>query len=613
MRVASAAACAVCLVLLLNSARAAAPEDGIDGVRRLLEAKPDEALLTEAITALREHLSATTRPAAATQPVRLDDPRFASLAPYTPAQIAAAAMVLRARDGGGEVRLPDRTSCRVAANGLYAGEQGIEVAYALTAAPSRSQTPDEQVWDLYHATRNWPLAAFNRALDLLDDSSRRAVPSDFAASHGDDAELAVFSGYWSDQIAGAAMAVASTLPEGGTVHLGEGPTHIRAGEYGNPPSADDVADAYWRARPDGRWPAVHDPSPALKDGGYYYVFATAEGMPLFRSRDRIHWRPIGQAFPRNQQPAWWQDWQPANAKKDKETGKLLSGEYNPNVFIWAPHLVRYNGRYHLYYAIPASFGLHRTAAIGHATKETLDPAVPWQDDGRPIITGDDSDPFNAIDPAFVIDRDGNPWMPFGSFAPGGIQLVPLDRETGALKAGAAKPWHQIAGDGMESPFVYFHRELDRYYLFASEGFGIGPPWDYKVRVWRTEPGAPITGPYVDHEGRRALDSVNQIGRGDRNDNCGLILLGARGNRVAPGGQALFVDDTDGQLYMIFHERDNSLWHHPPGMGPFPAFNLQIRQVTFDAAGWPVLGPPTLPTPDETTPTRPPVPPKADGA
>jgi len=54
--------------------------------------------------------------------------------------------------------------------------------------------------------------------------------------------------------------------------------------------------------------------------------------------------------------------------------------------------------------------------------------------------------------------------------------------------------------------------------------------------------------------------------------------------------------------MIFHERDNSVW--VGDREGFPLFNLQIREVTFDAAGWPVLGPPTLNTPDETATTRP---------
>jgi len=60
--------------------------------------------------------------------------------------------------------------------------------------------------------------------------------------------------------------------------------------------------------------------------------------------------------------------------------------------------------------------------------------------------------------------------------------------------------------------------------------------------------------------------------------------------------------------MIFHERDNSLWFHPKGKDPLPAFNLQIRELTFDSAGWPTLGPATLPTPDESAVVRPAVPP-----
>jgi arabinan endo-1,5-alpha-L-arabinosidase len=481
----------------------------------------------------------------------------------------------------------------------------LSVLVAASLATASDSEPLRYTWTIYEASRHLPLDEFNRALDLLDDSDRRAVPNDFATTHPDDLTLALFGRAWSDQIAAAAMLVASADPNGGVVHLGEGTVHIDHGQYGMDPTYDDMLDAYWRARPDGAWPAVHDPSPAIRDGDFWYVFATAEGIPTFRSRDRLAWRLVGPAFPKGEQPAWWQDWQPANAVKDPTTGRLISGDFNPNVFVWAPHVVKHNGLFHLYYSIPASWGLHRTAAIGHATKHTLDPSVPWIDDGFPVITCTDDDPFNAIDPAFIVDRAGEAWMVFGSFAPGGINLVPLDTETGRLRDGATKPWTQIAGDGMESPAIHFEPSTDRYYLFASEGFGIGPPWDYKVRVWRTERGAPISGPYVDRAGRDAMTSMNQIGRGEKNDNPGEILIGPEGDRIAPGGQAVYRDE-DGAVYVVFHERDNSLWHNPPGMKPFPAFNLQIRAIAFDAEGWPVVGPETLKTPDPTTQARPPV-------
>jgi hypothetical protein len=108
-----------------------------------------------------------------------------------------------------------------------------------------------------------------------------------------------------------------------------------------------------------------------------------------------------------------------------------------------------------------------------------------------------------------------------------------------------------------------------------------------------------------------LDSTNQIGRGKDNTNPGLILLDAEGDRIAPGGQAVYTDDRDGKLYLIFHERDNSRWVHPPNMDPLPLFNLQIREIRFNADGWPELGPPTLRTPDPTTPRRRAVPPWED--
>jgi len=485
---------------------------------------------------------------------------------------------------------------------LYA--HGIRAAETIVPA---STPGDQRVWELFQATRHSSLDQFNKALDLLDDSERQSVQCHFRQTELPGSPLLMFDGYWSDQIAAAAVLVASSRSEGGGVHLPEGPVTVHYGDFGRQPTTNDAFDAYTRTRPDENWPAVHDPSPALFENGYYYLFATAEGIPAFRSKDRIHWRMIGRAFPKGQQPAWWNRYQPANVVKDPRTGKLVSCDYNPDVFVWAPHLFHYRGNYHLFYAIPSPLGRWRNAAIGHATKSTLDPAVPWQDVGQ-ILTCDDRDPFNAIDPNFVIDRDGNPWLPFGSFSSGGIEIVPLDPETLTVKAGARKPWPRLTGDGMESPSVIYDRPSDRYYLFTSEGFGIGPPWDYKVRCYRTEPGTPITGPYFDQNGRRALDSTNQIGSGAKNKNPGYLVIGAKGNRVAPGGEAIYTDDVDSKRYMIFHERDNSRWVSPPSVGPLPVFNLQIRDLNFDAAGWPMLGPATLKTPDELAESRPAVPP-----
>ena len=215
-------------------------------------------------------------------------------------------------------------------------------------------------------------------------------------------------------------------------------------------------------------------------------------MPLFRSKDRVHWRHIGAAFPKDQQPKWWQDWQPANAKKTRKTGKLLSGEHNPNVFIWAPHLARHNGTYHLYYAIPASFGLHRAAASAMRRRPRSIRRC-RRGDGEPVITCDDNDPFNAIDPFFIVDQEGKAWMPFGSFAP------PFHS---TLRPAGSRPGRRSHGrrsqvTASSAPAMWFDRKSDRYYLFASEGFGIGQPWDYKVRVWRTKRGAdhrPVPGP-----------------------------------------------------------------------------------------------------------------------
>jgi arabinan endo-1,5-alpha-L-arabinosidase len=152
---------------------------------------------------------------------------------------------------------------------------------------------------------------------------------------------------------------------------------------------------------------VHDPCIA-KDNGTYYVYSTNRGIGIHQSTDMVTWRYVGRVF--DSLPDW--------AKREVPGARDF----------WAPDVSRFNGEFHLYYAV-STFG-SKHSVIGLATNKTLDPKSPdyhWKDCGKVIQTGDKED-FNAIDPSIFLDGD-IPWLCFGSYW-SGIKLVRIDAATG---------------------------------------------------------------------------------------------------------------------------------------------------------------------------------------
>ncbi len=322
-----------------------------------------------------------------------------------------------------------------------------------------------------------------------------------------------------------------------------------------------------------REPSSHDPV-IIKQGDYYYVFSTGGGggggrgrrgaiaatasattpaparagaIPMLRSKDLLNWESLGFALPAV--PAWIAD----------------SGITTRS--LWAPDISFHNGKYQLYYA-GSSFG-RNTSVIGLATNTTLDPSAPgykWVDQGLVVSTrqGDD---YNAIDPNFATDEEGKGWLVFGSFW-SGIKMVKLNEK--GLRDETDKTVYAVASRkepprAVEAPFII--REGKWYYLFVS--FDVcceGLRSTYRIMVGRAEK---ITGPYTDKDGKRMLDGG------------GTELLKGDGDRIIAPGHCGLIKDGD-KWIMVHHFLDG----HANG-----AQRLQVRPMTFDLAGWPVLGAP----------------------
>jgi arabinan endo-1,5-alpha-L-arabinosidase len=280
---------------------------------------------------------------------------------------------------------------------------------------------------------------------------------------------------------------------------------------------------------------IHDPS-MVKAGSTYYLFSTHSKLYAKMSSDRINFSDDGFAF--SSVPAW--------------TNIYTNGD------LWAPDTSIHNGRYWLYYAA-SGFGLNNSS-IGLAISPSGVPGT-YVDFGAPLITTTTSSSINAIDPASVVDADGNAWLAFGSWW-NGIQIVRVDNTTGLP---TSTNYTQLANHptntGIEGTYIY--QQGGYYYLFASiDNCCAGTSSTYRIIVGRS---TKVDGPYADRGGV----ALTQGG--------GTIILSTHGNIIGPGGQTV-LKDTDGDL-LVYHYYDGN-------SNGAPALGLNLLGWTSD--GWPFV-------------------------
>jgi xylan 1,4-beta-xylosidase len=218
-----------------------------------------------------------------------------------------------------------------------------------------------------------------------------------------------------------------------------------------------------------------DPSICRVGGDYYLVNSTFEyfpGLPIFHSRNLVHWRQIGHVLDRPSQ-------------LDLDEVRASAGLYAPTI--------RYsNGTFYVINTL-----VNGKTNSGNFIVTATAPAGPW------------SEPYwlesEGIDPSLFFDDDGRVWYT-GSRpkAPGEyyghteIFLQELD-----LSAMRLVGKEQVLWDGAlkgavwaEAPHIY--KVEGRYYLLIAEG---GTEHHHAVTVARSDS---ITGPYESNRGNPML-------------------------------------------------------------------------------------------------------------
>ncbi len=307
-----------------------------------------------------------------------------------------------------------------------------------------------------------------------------------------------------------------------------------------------------RFRIDSVNPSVHDPV-LIREGNTYHLFQTGNGIGHLTSTDLKVWRASKAVFARH--PEWINRYLP---------------EFRGHM--WAPDILFYQGRYHLFYSCSA-FGKN-TSLIGHTSTTTLDPDKPdfgWTDHGMILQSVPYRDMWNAIDPNIIVDENGTPWMSFGSFWDG-IKLVRLTEDL----SGLAKPeeWHSLCrrprshklddanpGDGaVEAPFIF--KRGDYYYLFVSYDYCCkGLNSNYNIVVGRSKK---VSGPYLDrNEVSLATGGGTTVMKSDEDfagvGHCGVYHMGETDYLVAHG----YSKKANGDSKLI------------------------LRELEWDSQGWPL--------------------------
>ncbi len=204
-------------------------------------------------------------------------------------------------------------------------------------------------------------------------------------------------------------------------------------------------------------PGFHpDPSVCRVGEDYFLVTSSFEyfpGIPLFHSKDLIHWEQIGHCLTRNSQIT-------------------LAKAFPNSMGIFAPTIRFHQGRF---YVITTNVSTQAERG-GNFVIWTDDPYGEWSD---PIWID-----LPGIDPSLFFDDDGRVYY---TGTNRNIFLCEIDIDTGKLLSERKDIWEGTGGADPEGPHVY---KIDEYYyLFISEG---GTAQGHMLTVARSKN---IEGPY----------------------------------------------------------------------------------------------------------------------
>ncbi|MGW3245429.1 glycoside hydrolase family 43 protein [Streptomyces sp. NPDC001070] len=216
-------------------------------------------------------------------------------------------------------------------------------------------------------------------------------------------------------------------------------------------------------------PGCHpDPSVCRVGADHYLITSTFEyfpGIPVFHSRDLVHWRRIGHVLDRPSQV---------------DLGSVASSEG-----IFAATIRHHAGRFYVITTLVGGTGRGGTFVV-----TATDPAGPWSD---PVWLDD----APGIDPSLFFDDDGRAWCTGTRLAEPGewegqtdVWLREFDVEAMALTGPEHLLWRGALHGAVWAEGPHLYKVDGRYYLLAAEG---GTEHRHAVSAARADH---VTGPYT---------------------------------------------------------------------------------------------------------------------
>ncbi|MEK3698337.1 glycoside hydrolase family 43 protein [Paenibacillus sp. FSL R10-2199] len=237
-----------------------------------------------------------------------------------------------------------------------------------------------------------------------------------------------------------------------------------------------------------------DPSVVRVNDDYYLINSSFEyfpGVPIFHSKDLIHWTPIGHVLTRKSQV-------------DLRTSGSSDG-------IYAATIRHHAGRF---YMITTD-----VRGIGNFFVTADKPEGPWSE---PVLL-----PYGGIDPSLFFDEDGRAYVTVqnGAGYESHIIQYEIHPESGEVLSEPVEIWRGDEGPWVEGPHLYKIKGV--YYLMTASG---GTARDHREIIARS------SNPYGPFE-----DKPEPI----------LTHRGLKEHPVQCLGHADLVEDTSGKWWAVF--------------------------------------------------------------
>lgn len=268
-----------------------------------------------------------------------------------------------------------------------------------------------------------------------------------------------------------------------------------------------------------------DPSICRVGDDYYLVTSSFEyfpGVPIYHSKDLVHWRQIGHALTRESQLP------------------LSQAESSKGIF--APTIRHHDGTFYVITTNMEGGGSFYVTAT--------DPAGPWSD---PIWI---QESVFTMDPSLFFDDDGKVYYTrHGEGQNGAVFQAEIDVSTGHLKDVPRRTWEGTGDIWPEGPHLY--KRAGWYYLLISEG---GTSYGHKITMARSR--SPW-GPFESHP-----------------DNPILTHKHLPKHPIQATGHADLVQTQEGQWWMVLLGiRPSAPGYHHIGRETF------LSPVRWDSEGW----------------------------